>query len=138
MPGVDRFGVDGPLYRSFDLRLAKSFVLGTAGNLELIVEGFNLFNTTNYDVSSIDGARVPLRPDDRQPGGGGREEHELRQAERDAAVPRDPGRREVRLLGSTSPRTRPAGGFSARRTSRPAACGAKTAAFGPAEGEVPS
>ncbi len=62
MPGVDRFGVDGPLYRSFDLRLAKSFVIGTAGNLELIVEGFNLFNTTNYDVSSIDGAQYLSGP----------------------------------------------------------------------------
>ncbi|HYN41448.1 MAG TPA: TonB-dependent receptor [Thermoanaerobaculia bacterium] len=62
MPGVDRFGVDGPLYRSFDLRLAKAFTLGSAGNLELIVEGFNLFNSTNYDVSSIDGAEFLSGP----------------------------------------------------------------------------
>ena len=62
MPGVDRFGVDGPVYRSFDLRLTKSFALGSAGNLELIVEGFNLFNSTNYDVASIDGAEFLSGP----------------------------------------------------------------------------
>ncbi len=62
MPGVDRFGMDGPVYRSFDLRLTKSFTLGNAGSLELIVEGFNLFNSTNYDVASIDGAEFLSGP----------------------------------------------------------------------------
>ena len=54
--------MDGPVYRSFDLRLTKSFALGSAGNLELIVEGFNLFNSTNYDVASIDGAEFLSGP----------------------------------------------------------------------------
>ncbi len=62
MPGVDRFGMDGPVYRSFDLRLTKSIALGSAGNLELIAEGFNLFNSTNYDVASIDGAEFLSGP----------------------------------------------------------------------------
>lgn len=61
-PGVDRFGNDGPVYRSFDLRLTKSILLGTAGTLELVVEGFNLFNSTNYDVASIDGAEMLSGP----------------------------------------------------------------------------
>lgn len=62
MPGVDRFGMDGPTYRSFDLRLAKSIALGSAGTLEVIAEAFNLFNTTNYDVASIDGAEFLSGP----------------------------------------------------------------------------
>jgi hypothetical protein len=62
MPGVSRFGEDGPVYRSFDLRLTKAFSLGNAGSLDLIVEGFNLFNSTNYDVASIDGAEFLSGP----------------------------------------------------------------------------
>lgn len=62
MPGVSRFGEDGPLYRSFDLRLTKTFSLGGAGTLDVIVEGFNLFNSTNYDVASIDGAEFLSGP----------------------------------------------------------------------------
>lgn len=62
MPGVDRFGMDGPVYRSFDLRLTKSFELGSAGTLELVAEAFNLFNSTNYDVASIDGAEFLSGP----------------------------------------------------------------------------
>jgi len=56
-PGFDRFGMDGPVYRSFDLRLTKAFEIGSAGTLELVAEAFNLFNTSNYDVVSVDGAR---------------------------------------------------------------------------------
>lgn len=62
MPGVDRFGMDGPVYRSFDLRLTKAFELGSAGTLELVAEAFNLFNSTNYDVASIDGAEFLSGP----------------------------------------------------------------------------
>jgi len=62
MPGDDRFGMDGPVYRSFDLRLTKTFPLGSAGDLELIAECFNLFDSTNYDVGSIDGAQYVSGP----------------------------------------------------------------------------
>lgn len=62
MPGVDRFGMDGPVYRSFDLRLTKAFELGSAGTLELVAEAFNLFDSTNYDVASIDGAEFLSGP----------------------------------------------------------------------------
>lgn len=61
MPGVTRFGEDGPVYRSFDMRLTKSFALG-GGSLDLIVEGFNLFNSVNYDVASVDGAEFLSGP----------------------------------------------------------------------------
>lgn len=62
MPGVDRFGMDGPVYRSFDLRVTKAFELGSTGSLELVAEAFNLFNSTNYDVASIDGAEYLSGP----------------------------------------------------------------------------
>ncbi len=62
MPGVDRFGMDGPVYRSFDLRVTKAFELGSAGTLELVAEAFNLFNSTNDDVASIDGAEYLSGP----------------------------------------------------------------------------
>jgi hypothetical protein len=62
MSGVDRFGMDGPVYRSFDMRLTKSIALGSAGNLEIVAEGFNLFNSSNYDVASIDGAEFLSGP----------------------------------------------------------------------------
>ena len=54
--GVDRFGEDGPCYRRFDLRLSKNFALGGSIGLEVIAEAFNLFDSTNYDVASVDGA----------------------------------------------------------------------------------
>ncbi len=54
--GVERFGEDGPPFRTFNLRITKGFNLGGKTTLEVIAEGFNLFNTTNYDVTSFDGA----------------------------------------------------------------------------------
>jgi TonB dependent receptor. len=54
--------MDGPVYRSFDLRVTKAFELGSAGTLELVAEAFNLFNSTNYDVASIDGAEYLSGP----------------------------------------------------------------------------
>ncbi len=54
--GVDRFGEDGPPFRQLSLRIAKSVAFGSGPSLELMVEGFNLFNTVNYDVTSVDGA----------------------------------------------------------------------------------
>ncbi len=52
LPGVDRFGMDGPPFREFNLRVSN--VLPISGiSIELIAECFNLFNTANYDVASI-------------------------------------------------------------------------------------
>jgi hypothetical protein len=52
-PGVPRNGEDGPDFRQLSLRLAKSFGLGAGRELELMVEAYNLFNTTNYDPNSV-------------------------------------------------------------------------------------
>lgn len=54
--GVDRNSMDGPEFKSVSLRLSKAFRIGDAGELEVIVEGFNLFDWTNYDVTSVDNA----------------------------------------------------------------------------------
>lgn len=61
-PGVERYAEDGPPFRTFNLRLTKSFSLGGAGTLEVIAEGFNVFNTVNYDVTSINGGRYYSGP----------------------------------------------------------------------------
>ena len=53
--GVDRNGNDGPSYTNVSLRISKVFSLGGA-QLELIAEGFNLFNSVNYDPNSVDNA----------------------------------------------------------------------------------
>ena len=50
--GVARNDQDGPSFSQLSLRLAKVFALGR-GELELILEVFNLLNTTNYDVGSV-------------------------------------------------------------------------------------
>jgi hypothetical protein len=42
--------------------LAKGFQLFGDQRLELIVEGFNVLNTTNYDVNSIDSAEFLSGP----------------------------------------------------------------------------
>jgi hypothetical protein len=50
--GVERFSEDGPPFRQLSLRLAKSFPIGPAA-IEVIAECFNVFNTVNYSVDSI-------------------------------------------------------------------------------------
>lgn len=50
---VKRNNESGPPFRQMNLRVAKAFKLSGAGRLELIAEGFNIFNTTNYDVNSV-------------------------------------------------------------------------------------
>ncbi len=55
-PGVDRFGMDGPRYSNMNLRITKTLAFQGVG-VEVIAEAFNLFNTVNYDVSTIDGAQ---------------------------------------------------------------------------------
>lgn len=52
-PGVDRFAQEGPVYHNFSLRLSKAFKLAGAAQVELVAEGFNLFNSVNYDVTSV-------------------------------------------------------------------------------------
>ena len=59
--GVARNNENGPLYRNLSLRITKTFQLGT-GRLDIIVEGFNIFNTVNYDVSSVDAAEFLAGP----------------------------------------------------------------------------
>jgi hypothetical protein len=54
--GVGRFTMDGPSYKNVNLRVTKAFPLPRRNSIDLIAEVFNLFNTTNFDVASIDGA----------------------------------------------------------------------------------
>ncbi len=54
--GVERNSNDGPSYTNVSLRLSKVFSLGAKGQIELIAEGFNLFNSINYDPNSVDNA----------------------------------------------------------------------------------
>ena len=51
--GVARFSSDGPTFKQVSLRLTRRFRLGKKGGLDAIAEGFNLFNTVNYDVNSV-------------------------------------------------------------------------------------
>jgi hypothetical protein len=60
-PGVDRFGQDGPRYSSLNLRISKAFNFSGVG-IEVLAEAFNLFNTVNYDVTSIDNAEFTAGP----------------------------------------------------------------------------
>jgi hypothetical protein len=50
--GVERFSEDGPPFRQFSLRVTKAFGIGPV-SLDVIAEAFNLFDTTNYAVDSI-------------------------------------------------------------------------------------
>lgn len=54
--GVERNDEEGPSFRQLSLRLTKGFQLFGDQRLEVIVEGFNVLDTTNYDVNSIDSA----------------------------------------------------------------------------------
>ncbi|NCO69390.1 MAG: hypothetical protein GW878_02565, partial [Acidobacteria bacterium] len=60
--GVERFAEDGPVFRQVSLRLTRGFKVGGATHLDVIAEGFNIFNTVNYDVTSIDGAQYLAGP----------------------------------------------------------------------------
>jgi len=60
--GVGRNSEDGPAFRQLSLRLTKGFRLLGDQRLEVIAEAFNLLNTTNYDVNSIDGAEFLSGP----------------------------------------------------------------------------
>ena len=55
-PGVRRNGENGPPFRQLSLRLMKTLSFGGPRRIDLIIEAFNVLDTTNYDVSSVDGA----------------------------------------------------------------------------------
>jgi hypothetical protein len=60
--GVDRNDEEGPAFRQLSLRITKSIPIFTGQSLDVIVEGFNVFNTVNYDVTSIDSAEFLSGP----------------------------------------------------------------------------
>jgi outer membrane receptor protein involved in Fe transport len=51
-----RFNQNGPKYKNVNLRLTKAVKLSGPYAFEVIFEVFNLFDTTNYNVTSVDGA----------------------------------------------------------------------------------
>ncbi|MEW6364520.1 MAG: TonB-dependent receptor [Acidobacteriota bacterium] len=55
-PGVKRNSEDGPSFKQFSLRVTKAVSFGDRARIDVIVEGFNLFNNVNYDVNSVDSA----------------------------------------------------------------------------------
>lgn len=68
--------MDGPPFRQLSLRITKSFPVSSFGQLEVIAEGFNITNVTNYDVQSVNGgyylsgptaAQLATLPPDKQP-----------------------------------------------------------------------
>lgn len=56
LPGVERNSMDGPRYSQFNLRVSWTLGIKGGSGLEFIAEAFNLFNTVNYDVSSVNNA----------------------------------------------------------------------------------
>lgn len=60
--GVGRDTEDGPPFRQLSLRLTKGFRFANRQRVEVIAEAFNVFNTVNYDVNSIDGAEFLSGP----------------------------------------------------------------------------
>lgn len=60
--GVERNDEDGPVFRQLSLRLTKGFSVIGDQRLDVIVEGFNVLNNTNYDVNSIDSAEFLSGP----------------------------------------------------------------------------
>ncbi|MEM8962922.1 MAG: TonB-dependent receptor [Acidobacteriota bacterium] len=62
LPGVDRNSEDGPDFSRTDLRITKAIGFGDDLQLDLIVEVFNLFNETNFDVASIDNVEFLAGP----------------------------------------------------------------------------
>jgi len=51
----------GPDYIDFDMRISRSFKMGERANLQLMAEGFNLFNRTNFaSVNNVVGPNFGL------------------------------------------------------------------------------
>ena len=66
--GIHRNSLNGPGYNDVDISLAKAFglpknrVLGEGARFEIRADIYNLFNTTNIDVSTIDAAVGTIDP----------------------------------------------------------------------------
>jgi hypothetical protein len=60
--GVKRNDEDGPRFSQLSLRLTKGFTLFGDNRLDVIAEAFNVLDTTNYDVNSIDNAEFLSGP----------------------------------------------------------------------------
>lgn len=59
-PGVGRNTGVGPNYVSFDMRLSRAFKLTEKASLQLMAEGFNIFNRTNFgSVNNVVGVIAP-------------------------------------------------------------------------------
>jgi len=58
---VKKYSQDGPDFRSFSLRITKGFAVG-GSRLDVIVEGFNLFDNTNFNPDSVDSAMYRSGP----------------------------------------------------------------------------
>jgi len=59
-PGAGRNTGIGPNYFDFDMRLARLFKLTEKATLQVIAEGFNIFNRTNYaSVNNVVGVIAP-------------------------------------------------------------------------------
>lgn len=59
--GAARNTGEGPDFSSFDMRITRRFKIGERANLQLLAEGFNLFNRTNYaSVNNIVGPSFGL------------------------------------------------------------------------------
>ena len=59
--GVNRFAESGPSFNQLSLRVMKTLRLPRT-RVDLIAEAFNLFNATNFNVASIDGAEFLSGP----------------------------------------------------------------------------
>ncbi len=60
--GALRFSEDGPRFSQLSLRLTKRVRLGQRAGADLIAEAFNLLNTVNYDVNSVQGGEFLSGP----------------------------------------------------------------------------
>jgi hypothetical protein len=59
-PGAGRNTGIGPNYFDFDMRLARHFKVSEKASLQVIAEGFNLFNRTNFaSVNNVVGVIAP-------------------------------------------------------------------------------
>jgi hypothetical protein len=55
-PGVARNDQDGPRFSQLNLRVTWTLPFRNNQSLQVIAEAFNLFDTVNYNVVSVDGA----------------------------------------------------------------------------------
>jgi hypothetical protein len=61
--GAARNTGQGPDFTTFDMRITRRFKMGERANLQLLAEGFNLLNRTNYaSVNNIAGIQHLQRP----------------------------------------------------------------------------